>query len=197
VNRRDLERALLDAVRRAQSAVDRTDELAAQLLGINRTDLRCLDILERFGTRSAGELSDELLVTTGAVTALIDRLERAGYIRRVADPNDRRRVLVELEPRARTKLHDIYAPLAVGGQEILLRLSKADLDIVIAFLREETELNRRVAEQLRLQLDATAGIPRMKQTLKDTARQMKTPAKELKATMKHEIKRRTRPKSAD
>src|SRR4051794_7437521 len=109
MNREQLEAALTAAVRNAQAAVDRTDELAAQLLGINRTDLRCLDVLQRAGAPlSAGELADELLVTTGAITALIDRLERAGYIRRVTDPNDRRRVLVELQPEAKTRAMQIY-----------------------------------------------------------------------------------------
>jgi DNA-binding MarR family transcriptional regulator len=109
-----------------------------------------LDVLQRAGAPlSAGELADELLVTTGAITALIDRLERAGYIRRVTDPNDRRRVLVELQPEAQTKAMQIYAPLAEAGRKILENLSKADLDVVIGFLREDADLNRRFAETLR------------------------------------------------
>ena len=70
-----------------------------RLLGLNRTDTRCLDIIERLDGVSAGRLASEAGLSTGAVTTVLDRLERAGYARRVPDPGDRRRVLVELTPR--------------------------------------------------------------------------------------------------
>src|SRR5437763_4461467 len=89
-----------DEVRASQRATDTVDELLAETLGINRTDARCMDILDQHGRMSAGDLAEASRLTTGAITAVIDRLERAGLARRVPDPSDRRRVLVEPTPKA-------------------------------------------------------------------------------------------------
>lgn len=67
---------------------------AAAHIGINQTDLICLNALFREGPMSAGRLASVIGLTTGATTTAIDRLERAGYVRRRNDPDDRRRVLV-------------------------------------------------------------------------------------------------------
>src|SRR4051794_26920350 len=67
----------------------------ADRLGINLTDFKCLSILERTGAVTAGKLAELTGLTTGAVTGLIDRLEKAGWARRVRDPNDRRHVIIE------------------------------------------------------------------------------------------------------
>src|SRR5438270_8749054 len=74
------------------------DNLAAQRLGVNETDLHCLNIIENRGGLTAGELAAQSGLTNGAITGVLDRLERAGYARRVADPADRRRVNVEVSP---------------------------------------------------------------------------------------------------
>lgn len=74
------------------SAPCRYDELVAARLGINRTDLRCLDLLHETGNMSAGQLAVGSGLTTGATTRMLDRLERIGYIRRLPDRDDRRRV---------------------------------------------------------------------------------------------------------
>src|SRR5690242_15465290 len=87
-----LEQQFFEAVRANQSATDMFDEAVAQFLGINRTDGRCLDVIDRRGRVSAGQLANESGLTTGAVTVVIDRLERAGYVRRIRDELDRRKV---------------------------------------------------------------------------------------------------------
>src|SRR5438552_18607999 len=94
-SRAQLMNELADEVRANQRATAIIDELAGELMGVNRTDGRCLDLLEHRGQMSAGELARASGLTTVAITAVIDRLERAGYARRVADPADRRRVLIE------------------------------------------------------------------------------------------------------
>ncbi|HZD79103.1 MAG TPA: MarR family transcriptional regulator, partial [Actinomycetota bacterium] len=67
--------------RAAQTASDVLDEAAVGVMGINRTDGRCLEIMERSGGLTAGRLASESGLTTGAVTAVLDRLEQAGYVR--------------------------------------------------------------------------------------------------------------------
>src|SRR5436853_3489308 len=84
-----------EAARVYQRSVDALDELAAKLMGVNRTDQRVMDLLEQHGRLTAGKLAAGSALTTGAVTGVIDRLAEAGYARRVRDDADRRKVLVE------------------------------------------------------------------------------------------------------
>src|SRR3979490_3402685 len=89
---------LIYEVRRSQAATDRFDQAVADAIGLNRTDMRCLDVLSREGPVTAGRLAEATGLTSGAMTTALDRLERAGYARRTRDATDRRRVLVEATP---------------------------------------------------------------------------------------------------
>src|SRR3978361_161963 len=104
---------LADEVRAGQVAVDLMDDAACRAMGINRTDGRCMDIIDREGPVAAGRLAEASGLTTAAVTAVLDRLEKAGYARRLADPPDRRRVLVELTPLMRERGQVIWGPFAM------------------------------------------------------------------------------------
>jgi DNA-binding MarR family transcriptional regulator len=99
---------LLGLLRRNQVLTDMLDEAAAAYLGINRTDARALDVIDQHGRIAAGDLARELRMSAGAVTTIVDRLERAGYARRMPDPDDRRRVLVEPTPVVAEKWALIY-----------------------------------------------------------------------------------------
>lgn len=140
-------------VRASQRATDVVDELVCELLGINRTDARCLDILEQDGSMSAGELAHASRLTTGAITAVIDRLERAGYARRVSDPSDRRRVVVEASPKAFETANELMAePMRRLYTPLAGRYSDDELRLFIEFTREGRELQERHAEWLRERL---------------------------------------------
>jgi DNA-binding MarR family transcriptional regulator len=139
------------AMRALQRAVDRYDELVASRLAINRSDLRCLDLLHQSGTMTAGQLAAGSGLTSGATTRMLDRLEHAGYLRRRSDSGDRRRVLVELTPRARELAAELYGSLE-GAATALSRYSPDQL----ALLREFLEGGRRMYEQRAAQLQATA-----------------------------------------
>jgi DNA-binding MarR family transcriptional regulator len=146
--RAQLLQALTNEIRAVQSARDRFDDLAARQLGVNRTDLRCLDVVGRRGSVTAGELGREAGLTSGAVTAVLDRLEREGFVRRVRDSRDRRRVVAELTPEARDAAGRIYGPVARDGAVLLERFTDDQLGTVIEFLRIERQLNARLAEHL-------------------------------------------------
>ena len=148
-SREDLLQALGHAVRANQRATDAVDEAAAQLLGLNRTDGRCLDILEQHGQMSAGELARQSGLTTGAITAVIDRLERIGYVHRVADPSDRRRVLVGPTQKAREDSWELFGPLADAIRPMLSAYSDEDLRLLIDFQRLSRELQERHAAWIR------------------------------------------------
>ena len=128
---------------------DIADQVVADYLGLNRTDTRCLDIIERLDGVSAGRLASEAGLSTGAVTTVLDRLERAGYARRVQDPGDRRRVLVELTPAARRELQQLYAPLTDATMRQLEGYTTDEVSLVRDFLRDNRRLNEAHAERVR------------------------------------------------
>ncbi|GHB25684.1 putative HTH-type transcriptional regulator YcgE [Streptomyces viridiviolaceus] len=84
----------------------------AQQVGLNVTDLTCFAFVIEAGDEllTAGELAERAHVTTGAMTGILNRLERAGYLTRRPDPADRRRVRVAAEPAALARMQDVYAP---------------------------------------------------------------------------------------
>jgi DNA-binding MarR family transcriptional regulator len=140
--------------RMTQNAADAVDDAATEMLGLNRTDLICLDILDRLGTVTAGRLATESRLTTGAVTAVLDRLEKAGFVRRVADPTDRRRVLVETTERARQIGYEVYGPIAEAAMESAHRFTRQQLEGILEFLKLGRELNLRRAKEIREQVRA-------------------------------------------
>jgi DNA-binding MarR family transcriptional regulator len=129
---------------------DIADQVVADYLGLNRTDTRCLDIIERLDGVSAGRLASEAGLSTGAVTTVLDRLERAGYARRVQDPGDRRRVLVELTPAVRRELQELYAPLADATMRQLEGYTTDEVSLVRDFMRDNRRLNEAHAERVRV-----------------------------------------------
>jgi DNA-binding MarR family transcriptional regulator len=139
----------LVAVNRAyQAAVEKMDEAFSAKLGVNRTDGRCLDIIDQRGGLTAGELATAVGLTPGAVTTVLDRLEERGFVTRRRDPDDRRRVIVEMSDDARRLAWEAYGPLGEMGAPIVGRLSDKELRTIIEFLRGGTEINERRAEQI-------------------------------------------------
>lgn len=128
---------------------DAFDNLAAQRLGVSETDLHCLNIIENAGGVTAGELAAESGLTTGAVTGVIDRLEKKGFARRVSDPADRRRVKVEVTKAFYSRAERIWGPVAADWAAALERLSGAQLDGFEEFLRTTNDVTRHHLDRLR------------------------------------------------
>lgn len=147
-HKRELFAQLIDEVRRSQSATDRFDQAVADALGLNRTDMRCLDLLEREGAVSAGRLAEATGLTSGAMTTALDRLEAAGYARRVRDDEDRRRVLVELSPKAQGIAERFYSEHMAQSQRLYERYSASQLELLLGFVREGRQFNEREAAKL-------------------------------------------------
>jgi DNA-binding MarR family transcriptional regulator len=135
-------------VRAAQSAVAAVDHAAAERLGVNATDHRCLDILDQRGPLTAGALADALGLSRSAVTTVLDRLERLRYVRRSANPGDRRQVLVALTPLLYRRSRELYG----DGSEVVAALERRygveDLALLRDFVRSDRELNERRARRL-------------------------------------------------
>jgi DNA-binding MarR family transcriptional regulator len=150
---RDIKRKLADELislaRAHEAANDAFDEVACQKLGINRTDLRCLNIVDNQGSMTAGRLAELSGLTTAAITSVLDRLERAGYARRVRDQEDRRQVMVELTPLLEERAGPIWGPLADEAKAQLARMTVEELQSLTDFFRLGIELNERHVARVR------------------------------------------------
>jgi DNA-binding MarR family transcriptional regulator len=125
------------------------DNLAAQRLGVNLTDLHCLNVIQQRGSVTAGELAADAGLSSGAITGVIDRLERAGYARREPDPGDRRRVSVAVTPEFYAAAAGIWGPVRQDWDATLARrFTGEQLDVVIAFLRATNDITRRHMERV-------------------------------------------------
>jgi DNA-binding MarR family transcriptional regulator len=139
-SRAKLEAALIDEVRGWQTDQDMFDDVAATYAGLNRTDMRCVDILQREGAMTAGQLGARARLSSGAVTAVVDKLERLDFVRRIRDTVDRRRVMIEASPDLLERGDPIFGPLAKQGQALVDRYTDAEIETVIRFLRENRAL---------------------------------------------------------
>jgi len=119
------------------------DERVAKKFKLGRNDVRCLDLLGRRGSMTAGQLSDVSGLSTGAVTFLLDRLEDAGMVRRRRDTDDRRRVWVEVVPAAYKRLLHAQQPIMDEMKEVTQRFKAEELAIVRDFMREAKEVFQR------------------------------------------------------
>jgi DNA-binding MarR family transcriptional regulator len=139
-SREELQAELAEQMQAFQARVDAFDELAAARLGVNRTDLRCVEILMAQHTASPGELGPALGLTTGGVTAMLIRLERLGYLRRVPHPDDGRKVIVQVTDEVLQQVAELYVPIAEGGHRLLGAYSDAEVELLTGFLRAVREL---------------------------------------------------------
>lgn len=147
--RKTLQETLGTEVRAYQRAVDAFDESVAELLGINRTDMRCLDVLLERGEATPGQLADAVGLTSGSVTAMLDRLERGGFVQRAPDPTDRRRFVVRPTTKSLEECAKLYLPIADEGSRQLARYTIAELELLIDFVRRDRELQEAHAERIR------------------------------------------------
>ena len=139
----DLMKSLGEAMRAHHDSTDLFDEAAAAKLGINRTDLRCLSVIEQHGPVSVGDIGKAVGLTRGATTTALDRVERAGYARRVRHPSDRRGVLLEITPKAHDEAGAIWSPMVEESYVLMDAYSEADLGVILKFIELSTALQLR------------------------------------------------------
>jgi DNA-binding MarR family transcriptional regulator len=155
--KREIFDELIDEVRRSQEATARFDQAVADAAGLNLTDMRAMDVIGREGPVTAGRLAAATGLTSGAMTASLDRLERAGLARRVRDAGDRRRVLVEATPTAQREAERFYGAHLAYSERLYGRYNAAQLELLLEFVRGGRELNEQQAVQLEQQNRAERG----------------------------------------
>jgi len=148
--RRRLENDFLLALRRAGSIMQLLGQVSADRIGINATDLNCLNLVALTGSMTAGELARATGLTTASITGVLDRLEEGGFVRRERDPHDRRRVIVHLGggPGLR-KIGPTFAPLVQAWRASAAGYSDDELQLLLEFQRQLEEIMRGQLARLR------------------------------------------------
>lgn len=136
-----------NAMQAYQRSTQAFDDAVGRALGLNPTDLRCLDWLVD-GPKSAGELSQGTGLSSAATTSLIDRLERKGFVQRVRDAVDRRRVLVEMTPQGRRRVYRYYGPIVQQGNDLFADLTNEQVAQMRDWLVAARELTDRHRQRI-------------------------------------------------
>ena len=128
--------------RELTSAVVMFHEAVGRLLGLSAAERKCLDVLDRLGPVTAGRIAEHTGLTTGAVTGMVDRLSRAGYVQRTPNPDDRRSVLVTLRPDTPRDeiLPQVFGPLAADMARLNAEFEPAQLLAISRYLTRVTEV---------------------------------------------------------
>jgi DNA-binding MarR family transcriptional regulator len=140
-----------EAIRKVGAQAVLISDLVATRVGINSTDLECLDLLQLAGPTTAGRMAAHSGLTTGATTAMIDRLERAGYVRRRRDPNDRRVVVVEVDQQCVPHIAALYERIQKEMDAMHARYTNRELAVVVRYLTEALEAGARHVAWLQTQ----------------------------------------------
>jgi DNA-binding MarR family transcriptional regulator len=141
---------LNEALRDASGRSVLFSQAVADSAGMNPTDLESLDLLARNGPMTAGRLAELTGLTTGAITGLVDRLERRGYARREPHPTDRRSVIVQpLTENAERDLGPAYVSMNQAMDGLLSRYSDEELAVILDFMSSAAEITSEQIAALR------------------------------------------------
>lgn len=146
--RAELIKDIVVAIQDEQSQNAFLSNAIAERLGVTSNEVEVLGTLVARGPLSAGDLARRTGLTSGAVTRLIDRLAERGSVRRMADPADRRRVLVQITPAAVRACEPFYEPIAREGTKLLEQRTEKELEVILEYLRINYEFTKRHTERI-------------------------------------------------
>jgi len=148
--RRRLESEFLLALRRSGAVMQLLGSASAERIGINVTDLNCLNILALSGQLTAGELARATGLTTASITGVLDRLEEAGFVHRERDAQDRRRVVVHLDAtRGLRDVAPVFAPVVEAWRAAAAQYTDEQLTLILGFQAQLEQIMRDRLVELR------------------------------------------------
>ena len=147
---------LEEAMRRSTAQGAMFAKTVADRAGISASDMDCMDFLNLEGRMTAGRLAELTGLTTGAITGVIDRLEKAGYVRRERDDSDRRKVFIAVVPETAAKIGRLYVPMQQSMQKVWSRYSEEELRLLLRFANDGYKGVLEATEALKDLLDAPA-----------------------------------------
>lgn len=133
VNRTALHAELTHQIRRSIAGSILFNQKVADRVGLRLTDLQCINLLELLGPVTPGTLAECTGLTTGGVTVMLDRLEKAGYVKREANPNDRRSLLVKVNGRKLLKINALYSGINTEVESFFSEIPEGELQTVVKF----------------------------------------------------------------
>lgn len=144
-------------IRRHSTAAVLLHHAVAERLGLGPTDHKCLDVLRERGPMTGSELAAITGLTTGAITGVVARLERTGYLRREPDPRDRRKQILSPAPERTRDIQDVFGPIRKDAAALLDGFDSHQLTAIAAFMARSTDLIYRRAALLRAQTALAPG----------------------------------------
>jgi DNA-binding MarR family transcriptional regulator len=153
-SREEIIQAIIQKRREMSTEAIMFHQNVADVLGLHITDHKCLDLIRQYGAMPAGRLAELTGLTTGAITGIIDRLEKAGYVRRANDAKDRRRTIVEPTQNKKweRKIEAIFIPFHERMHKLLSSYSDGELAFLLDVLTKTIELTREESKKLRTSL---------------------------------------------
>jgi DNA-binding MarR family transcriptional regulator len=127
---------LEEAMRRSSAQGVLYGQAVANVAGIANSDLECMDILYLEGRVTAGRLAEVTGLTTGAITGVVDRLEKAGLVRRERDEADRRKVYIAVVPETAMKIGQLYVPMQQAMERVFSTYTDEELRLLLRFANE-------------------------------------------------------------
>lgn len=131
---------VLDLLREQSTQTVLFHAFIAEQLGLNTTDHKALDLIAKTNEMTAGQLAEMTGLTTGAITGVIDRLEKKEFVRRAFDANDRRRIIIQFVPEAAEKIYSVFAPIQKQTKTLLEKYTEDELILLRDFLSRSIEL---------------------------------------------------------
>ena len=145
---------LEEAMRRSSAQGVIFGQTVANVAGISGSDLECLDFLNLEGRVTAGRLAEVTGLTTGAITGVVDRLEKAGFVRRERDETDRRKVFIATVPDNVAQIGRFYVPMQQAMHKLCNTYSEAELQLLLRFASESYKSVLEATEALKGLIDA-------------------------------------------
>lgn len=127
---------LEEAMRRSSAQGVMFGQAVANVAGISNSDLECMDILYLEGRVTAGRLAEVTGLTTGAITGVVDRLEKAGYVRRERDASDRRKVFISVVPEKAAEIGKFYVPMQQAMEKVWSGYTDDELRLLLRFAND-------------------------------------------------------------
>ena len=150
-NRAQILEKLWDLGRQVSTQTVFLHQAIAQTIGLNATDTKCVDLILRGpdGKLTAGQIAEMSGLTTGAVTHIIDRLEKKGFVERQRDPNDRRKVLVSVKMENMAEVGPLYVAIGEAYMGLASRYDDEALRIITDYMERSLEISVQQLAKLR------------------------------------------------
>lgn len=150
-SQKKLQSELSEAIQRAGTLKVLHTNAVASRIGLSATEFEAMDIISRYQPMTAGKLAQYCGLTTGAITGLVDRLERAGFVERERDSQDRRRVYIKpIENAERSqKVRQLYTPIAAAFLTLTSQYTPEQTQLLINMHNQLNEVTERAIGELR------------------------------------------------